>query len=248
MGLKAKLSTLDGLDESLRSLYVERDGAFFLDVEDDPRERALAQERAQRKAATDRVAALEAQIAEIQAKPPAATPAAQAQDDARVKALEEQIAKLVKANEEERNLRTQAELQSLEERHFAAVRKAVQDAGVRDELAGDFVEARLRKLFKLDADRRTFTPLDPANPESPLYGDEYATRLATPQELVKRVLSSDESAKLYLKPSSGPSINGSGHGAQHGGVVLSAADARDPSKYRAAREAAAKAGQEVVIQ
>jgi len=247
MALKAKIKSLEEVDEALRSLYVERDGSFVLDVEDDGRQRALEHERQQRRAATEKLAALEAKLTELEAKPPAETAAGQAQDDARVKALEDQIAKLTKAVEGERELRTKAELQTAEDRHFGEVRKAVQSAGVRDELVGDFIEARIRKLYKLDPEKRAFTPLDPSNPASPLYGDEYAQSLATPEQLVKRVLA-DETAKLYLKPSSGPSISGSGANGQRGGFVLSASDARDPSKYRAAREAATKAGQEIIIQ
>lgn len=51
----------------------------------------------------------------------------------------------------------------------------------------------------------------------------------------------------FAAPSGGGAQGGGGSGRQGGGFVLSRADARDPAKYRAAKEQAAKAGGEVQI-
>lgn len=247
MGLKSKLDSLDGIDESLRALYVERDGKFYLDIEDDGRQRALEHERSQRAEATRKVAELEAKLRELESKPPAETRQEQKQDDDRIAALTKQIEGLTKKLEAADEQARKAKLDAVETRHFDEVRRAALAAGVREELVDDFITARVRSLYKLDEKSERFVPLNPADRESVLYGDEYATKPATHEQLIKAVLA-DKAASLYLKPSGGPDLASGTRGATGSGVVLSASDARDPVKFRMAKEAAAKAGAEVIIQ
>jgi hypothetical protein len=246
MPLKPKIASLEDVDEPLRGLYVERDGSFVLDVEDDGRMRALEHERNQRKAATSRLGELEAELARLREAPAPESKAEAKKEDDRIAALTRQVEALTKAVADKEAEAKKARFQSAEERHFAAVRKAAIDAGVREELADDFTVARLRSRYRFDEATDSFQPIDPAT-GSVIYGDEYATQPATPEQLVKRVLA-DKSAAPYLRPSSGPAIEGgasrsvNGRAVRDGMLVIPKSQATDHRAYVAAKEAAKKQG------
>ena len=73
MALRAVLDNLDGLDPAIHEHYTERDGKFFLDIEDDirrhpkgaPLQAALDRVNREKKALTDKLAELEAKLAEL---------------------------------------------------------------------------------------------------------------------------------------------------------------------------------------
>jgi hypothetical protein len=94
MGLKTVLETLEGVDDAVKSFYVESDGKYVLDVEgvDDHPEvanlrNAFARTKESDKAAREEAKALKAQIAELQQGAPdtAAT-------QAKLTALKDQLA------------------------------------------------------------------------------------------------------------------------------------------------------------
>lgn len=223
MALKSKLDSLESVDEALRPLYVERDGAFHLDVEGDEKSK-VAEFRANNIALAKQRDALAARVAELEAAPkPTPVDPAKPVDDDRIAALVKQVDGLTKQLQTESETARKAKLESIETRHFDEVRRAALGAGVEPELVEDFIVARIRPVYRLDDKAEKFVPLNPADRDAVLYGDEHASRTATPEQLVKAVLG-DKSAARYLRPTNGPDLPGVRTSAAAGAREVKASD------------------------
>ena len=147
MPLKAITDTLDGLDEAVKPLYVERDGKFVLDVEgvDDHPEvanlrNAYARTKEDRERTKSEAAALKAKIAELEKGAPdtAAT-------QAKLTALQEELAA------------KQAEIADWQGKYTAKARdealtSALQAAGIKEPAFLKAAQAMLAGQVKLGED------------------------------------------------------------------------------------------------
>lgn len=259
MALKRKLQSLDEIDESLHSLYREDGDGYVLDVDGedggsgggDALKRALEHERRQRRDATAAKADLEKRLAELEAKlaEDRREPEAPQDNDfksrveAATKPLREQLDKLSKLYEDEKKARRDSEVARKRSETFGKARQ-VASQHVREDLLDDFLAARVERLLQFDDEAGEFVPkrdgeliYDPDNPGRP----------ASIEQVIRQLVE-DKSAAPYRRPSRGVDL---GEGAPANGigahVVISASDARDPQKFQRVREAAQKAGKEVVI-
>lgn len=252
MALKRKIDTLDGLDESLHSLYRENGDGYVLDLEGDDDtalRRALEHERRQRREATEAKRKLEEQLAALESQPATPTQApGESHDDfkARVEAatkpLREQMEQLKKRYEEAENRAKQSEIARKRSDVLTRARQAASQH-VREDLLDDFLAARVERLFDFDEEAGEFVPK--RNGEL-IYDADDPGRPASPEAVIAQILA-DKSAAPYRRPSRGVELGEAGSFAGNSAFVLSPADARDPQKYQRARELAAKQGKEVAI-
>lgn len=259
MALKRKLQSLDEVDESLHSLYREDGDGYVLDLEGDDvgdasaLKRALEHERRQRREATSaktemekRLADLEAKLSDDRREPESSAPQDvdfKSRVEAATKPLREQLDKLSKLYEDEKKARRDSEVARKRSETFGKARQ-VASQHVREDLLDDFLAARVERLLQFDDEAGEFVPkrdgeliYDPDNPGRP----------ASIEQVIRQLVE-DKSAAPYRRPSRGVDL---GEGAPANGigahVVISASDARDPQKFQRVREAAQKAGKEVVI-
>lgn len=188
MALKAKLETLDDLDETTKALYVERDGEYFLDVEDPDQlpdvsglKNAYQAEKTKRQEQGQKLAETQAKLDELEAKP----------KDDRTKADDKEILKLRETLEAERDewktkasdLEKQVYTLSVENQLDAAIR----EAGISEPAFQKAAKRLLSDGVKL-ADGKPVVDTD----MGPLPLAEYVARWA-----------SSEGAAFVSKPSGG---------------------------------------------
>lgn len=251
--MKAVLDTLDELPEELRAvaslIYREDGGKFRLNADDlgDAGRRAIEHERRQRADAIRAREALEAKLAELQAKiesaPAGDGDGAAAKEAERVKrAYDERLksieAKLQAAEEQ----RQQAENKLADSTISDALRAAALELGVPKESVEDLIQLpRFRSPWKLVDGAPV--PLDG---ELPRFDPESPNRTMSAKSYVREYLKDN---KHWLPPSNGGAAPGGPSRATGalGQFTLTAEQAKNVSTYRAAKEAAAKVGAEVQI-
>lgn len=245
----------DVLDRPLREFFVQRDGKFHADFElptgDVERlKRALDSERSLGSSAARERDALKSRAAELEAKlQQITTPSADGElPEALKKQLEpfvkqhsDRIASLEKSIKDEQDRRSKAESSLKQSKIEDVLRAAAVAAGVREEAIPDALN-RTRDGWDMDDQGRIVRKDDQGNPA---YSSDDPTKLLTAREFVGKMIPKE--AAHLLKPSTGANILGANGNTGRGAIVLSEAEARDPQRYRQAREQAAKAGQEVQI-
>jgi hypothetical protein len=263
MALKREYATQDEIPEALRSAYVERDGKFILDLEtggdDSKLKGALEKERKDR-------ANLERMLADIKSKlgdadPAKAREALTALADLEEKALlgelppglqtkvdglvakrTERMAADHKKREEELLGENKTFKTKLEELLIDnAIRAAATKSGVRATAVEDAVLLG-KTVFRL----KDGNPV-PMKGEEILYGKEPNKPMTMEEWLAERATDRAH----WFEPSTGGGATPPGGGTRQGGagtLILTKDKAKDPAAYRAAKEQAAKAGQELVIQ
>lgn len=257
MPLKLTVATLDEVPEALRSAYVEKDGKFFLDAEGiDPEGKqanALKREREARAAAEKAVGDLKKQMEGLDpAKAREALKIIQDLEDKNLLGegkIEELVAKRVeriaaeaktereKLNGENRTLTSKLEELLIDN----AIRAAATKVGVRSTAVEDAVLLG-KTVWKL----KDGVPV-PMRGTEILYGKEANKPMTVDEWISERATDRAH----WFEPHAG----GAGGGATgsttraEGNVVTLARDkAKDPAAYRAAKEQAAKAGVELVLQ
>lgn len=253
MALKAFYASQDEIPDSLREHYVEKDGKFVLDAEgvEDvtglkrslERERKTAQELAARykgidpdkyKAAVEKLEALEDKeliaAGDVEKLLQVRTDRMRQDYDARLAAV---------SGENQTLASKLSELLIDNGIQTAAIKHKVRETAVTDALL------RGRQVFKL-VDGKAI----PHKPDGSVwYGKDGNTPLSA-EEWVGGVLAQD--APHMFEPSTGggtpPGGGSKASGSQGGAYVISKAASQDFRQYAAAKEAAAKAGQELVIQ
>jgi hypothetical protein len=252
--LKAQYESADEIPEGLRDYYVQRDGKFVLDLDAadtappdglrkalDSERRVRAEEERRRKAAESQIAELKAQVeAAAKAKPDrdAAGDDLQRQLGAQKKAYDERLAALERAVQAESERRASAEKRLADKAISDTLRSAAIELGIPSSIVDDVVShPRIAAPWKLSDEG---TPL--------LYdGDQLRYSLKDPSRPMTAAEYLADVAKGYLPPSSGAGARGSSSTPPRGQITLSRSAAKDINAYQRAKEAATKAGQELVI-
>jgi len=257
MALKREIVKLEDVDEALRSLYVEKDGKFVLDMDGgDDTKGALDKERRRAAAAEktlsdlrktleglDPVKAREAlkTLAELEEKGDLAEipEALQTKIDAIVRKRTDRMAtdfqtKLTAAEE-----KVKAQDSQLDELLIdGAIQSAATKAGIRASAVEDAVLYG-RKVFR----RKDGKPV-PMKGEEVLYGKDGKTPL-TPEEWVAE---RSKDRPHWFEPSTGGGTPPGGGARQTGkDVTLTAEQAKDRQVWLTASEQAKKAGGQVLI-
>jgi hypothetical protein len=235
MALKTVLETLDGVPEALRPMYVENDGKFHLDIEDDirshPKVSALSnaynQEKTKRQKANTELAAL---TEKLKVLPEDFDPDeyAQLKASASGQNLDEQIKTLKDQHHKSLEALREKQAKELKERDdkFSALdneidstllrsttKDALLEAGVNpDLLAGAMGIVRNKaKVQRTDkGERQVFAENE--------HGEEVQIK-----DFVKGWLSSAE-GKPYLGTAKGPGGRGNNSGTNGGGSTMTRAD------------------------
>lgn len=185
MALKSILDNLDGLDPSLQEHYTEKDGKFYLDIEDDIRRHpkgaslqvAIDRLKTEKRTLTDKLAEVEAKIAELpdefdaekfaadmdeleelRQKQSGNNPPDEGQRQQQKQLYEQRIANLETKHQNERQ-RLESEKQSLEDQ----IKKIMGDDGLTKALISVGVDkkllpgatALLRRSVKVERDPDT---------------------------------------------------------------------------------------------
>jgi len=216
---------------------------------DDKVRRILEQERSQRRAATKAREEADAKIAELEAKLLAIQqpkePAHSPESASQLAAFQKRIETLETAIRSEQEKRDQAERRLADTRISDALRRAAADIGVVPELIDDvIVLPRVRSPWAVD---EAGEPAILDSDGQPRYSTKDPTRKLTAREFLSEAL---KESRHYFAASAGAGVPGSATGPgrtppQH---YLSREDAKDLNKYRAAKEAAKKAGVELQIE
>lgn len=266
MALKAQVSKDEhaGLPDAIKALYVERNGAFILEVDGLVDRSALEKERDERAKASRAFQELKDKIGDLD---PAAARAALArvQELADKKLLDEgKVDELIQARTDAMRKDHEAQVNGFKtqvterDQRIAALTgtvktlrinseltplalkkgiraEALQDAiarmtiigidGIKWDVEGDAVVAKVGDQIKYGKD-----------PQKPMSFEEGLDLLAT------------TAPHLFGENKGTGASGGAGKGAGPNVFTISDADARDPQKYQAARETAAKAGQTLTIQ
>lgn len=251
----ASKAEVDALPEALRGFYVEKDGKFVLDADFEDvggLKSALQKERTGRET-------LEATLREIRKQLGDADPAKARAAMQKLQELEEKglidagrFEELLKqrterlAAEKDGTIKELTDKLSASDRRLAELvidnelRAVATAKKVRPEAVEDFLR-RGRDVYKLQDGKAI--PVKPdgtvyygKKPNEPMGMDEWADGIVT------------TAPHLFEGSSgSGAANNGGGGGGPKGPHTISAADARDRSKYTAAKAAADKAGQPLTI-
>ena len=244
MALKPVVKSLDGVEEKFHSLYVERDGKFYLDLEGDLHtdddiaglKSALQKERQERKLLEKKAktALTEEEREELESLK-AEKEAAERKTMEKKGEYDKLIKKLQTDHEKEKE-ELAAKLKDEESRTTRLVVKdKIRAAAVKSGVLKDNIEDVItltKNRFRLDGDEIVVLDED---------GELSADSVGTFFEKTFK-----ESRPIYYEPSGGP---GSGANqtqttrtSKQGAVVLSREDAKDTTKYRAAKAEAAEKG------
>lgn len=256
--LKVVLATraeVEALPEAIRALYVEKDGKFVLDADIEDvggLKSALEKEREAGKKLTKELNQLRADLA-------GADPAKAKAALARLQELEDQdliakgevdklVAKRVEALEKAKNADIEARDKTIAGLNGRLsellvdneLRKVAEKRGVIPTAIDDFVE-RGKKLYRIQDGKAV-----PLKGDDVVYSAKKANEPMPMDEWAEGLVSS---APHLFSPSSGSGAGpGGGHrGGGAGAVRLTREQAKDPAQYRAAKEQAAKLGQDVEI-
>jgi len=256
----------DQIPDGLKQFYVAKDGRFVLDVDGDDEApsgdaadvskivRALEHERKQRADAVKERESLRGKVSELeQALKTAAS--LQGSNDSKTSDIgdelkkqllaqksqyDEQIRQLSSKIDEERKGRETAETRLSEGKILDLLREASNKVGIRSEAVFDAIN-RAKPYWRINKDTQEPMPYDG---EMPLYGTKDPTRPMPADEFMERIA---KEAPHLLKPSTGTGAQGSTAAGGQKAYQISRLDAKDPIKYRAARDAADKAGAELKI-
>lgn len=270
--LKAKLESLEGLAEGLEQFYTEQDGAFVINVERvdglglanaDKLERAIKQERK----AKDDALKIVKQIPEgktIEDLLDASTKISELGDLSELDSLDEKLAERTKQLQEKFDTDTARVTEKftndLKARDNAiaalenqlqgeivrgAALKAIGDSGGIPELLLPVVTSSV-KVFK-DDDGKMVAKIIGADGTPRMSSKAGDVNDMTIAEFVNELRDND----VYARAFNGNDADGGGtskpNGAKPGSFTISAQDAKDPTKYRAAKESADKAGKPLAI-
>jgi ElaB/YqjD/DUF883 family membrane-anchored ribosome-binding protein len=258
MTLKRALAAITDVDEALRSLYVEKDGQFVLDVEggDDLKAagtQALANERKARAAAEKALKDLKAQLGDMD--PVKAKEAIRIIAELEEKNLlgegkfEEAVAKRVeriaaegKTREDALNSETKGLRSQLEE---LLIDNGIQAVAIKAGIIPTAVDDAVRYA-------KTIWRLKEGKPV-PMKGDDilYGKEPNQPMTMDEWISERAKDRPHWFGPSSGGGATGSaqnGRAAVGGTITLSREQAKDRAAYLAAKEQAEKAGAQLVIQ
>ncbi len=265
MSLKREYATLDEIPENLRPAYVQKDGKYVLDVEGDggsdpsKMKAALEKERRDREALqktlndlksklgdTDPAKAREAlqQLQDLEEKALLGDlpPNIQAAVDKIVEARVQRQATDFKTREDALNGENGTLKSKLEELQIDnGIRAAAVNAKVLTTAVEDAVLLG-KSVFKLNKDG---VPV-PMNGKEIIYSAKDATKPMSMQEwLADRA----KDRAHWFEPSGGGGTPPAGKGPASNGkaMTITKDEAKDPAAYRAAKEAAAKAGQPLQI-
>lgn len=255
--LKTTLATkaeLDALPEALRGLYVERDGKFLLDADFEDvggLKSALEKERTTRANTEKALADIRKALGDTD--PVKARDALKKLQDLEEKGLIDQgkFEELLRARTERLAADYDAKLKERDDKLTAAekrlaelvidneLRAVATTKKVRASAVDDFLR-RGREVYKLKDGKAV--PL--AADGSVVFGKK-ANEPMSMEEWADSITGS--AAHLFEGSSGGGASNSGGSGGAGGPHTISAADARDRSKYQAAKDAATKAGQTLTI-
>lgn len=256
--LKAVVESLDEVPESLRQFYSEKDGKFVLQMEGAELESEVRGLKSALQKERDAAKQLKAEIAELQSKfkdldPEAARKALEQQQALKEKQLldagkvDEVVAERTAMMRRDFEAQTKALKAALEERDSALTKQAQQlethlidgavsaaalELGARKE-ALELIKLKAKQTFRVKDGR-----LVPVNGEG---GTVYGKDGRSPLSVKEYLEGLKTEASFLFQPSSGGGAK-SGTEVVGGALTLSREDARDPIKYRAAREQAAKLG------
>lgn len=256
MSLKAVLTTLDGVGDDIKKLYVEKDGKFILDVESvagwsledvGSLKSALAKERNSARELKDAIGKLgdvkpddvASMVTELdrlrKAKP----------GDLEAETVKSHIKQLTDKHTKEvttRDERIKSIMSQLERTlKTEAATRAIAEKKASVPLLLPIVERQIRMRELQDGRFVTEIVDDSGNPR--ITSRSGSQDPMTLSELIEEMSKVDTYAPAF--PGSGASGSGSpgsSGGSKNGAYTLSGADARDPAKYRAAKAAAEKAG------
>lgn len=247
----ASKADVDALPEALRGLYIEKDGKFTLDADFEDvggLKSALEKERTNRSATEKALSEIRKQLGD--ADPAKAREALRKLQELEDKGLlaEGKFEELLKqrterlATDYEGKLKDAADKLAASDKRLAELvidnelRAVASRKKVRESAVEDFLE-RGRKVYRLVDGKAVPMKGDEIvfgkKPNEPMSMDEWADSIAP-------------NASHLFEGSGG---GGAGGGGAHksGPHTISAADAKDRSKYLAAQEAATKAGQTLTI-
>ena len=266
MTLKREYATLDEIPEGIRGHYVEKDGKFVLDVEgpgagdgDGKLKGALEKERKDRQALQNMLNDIKSKLGD--ADPAKAREALTALADLEEKALlgelppglQQKVDGLVakrtermaldhKKREEELTGENKTFKTKLEELLIDnAIRTAAGKAGVRQTAIEDAVLLG-KTVFRL----KDGNPV-PMKGEEVLYGKEANKPMTMDEWLAERATDREHWFEPNVGGGAKPPVGGGSRSAGKQ-FILSRDKAKDPAEYRKAKDEAAKAGQELVIQ
>lgn len=265
MALKAKLSKDEhaGLPDAIKELYAASGDAFVLEVEGLVGRDALEAERKARANAARDFQQLKDKIGDLD-------PAAAREALAKVRELSDK--KLLDEGKVDELIKTRTD--AMQQDHLNQVNAFKGQIQEKDERIGSLTGA-VKKL-RISSDLMPLALKKGARPEAlddvvarmtvtgidgikwDVEGEEIVAKIGDQVKYGKdpqRSMSVEEGLDLLLARAGHLFVPSSGAGAsnarQSGGgsaYVISDADAHDPAKYRAAKDAAVKAGQELVIQ
>lgn len=272
MPLKAVVSELESVPEAARALYVERDGVHVLDVEavETGGKRWSLEEVGGLKSALQRERGERERLAKTVAEFGDLTPAKAREALEQVKRfseldpskeLDEKIAAHRRELEERYEKKRRAEIEPLTARlakresqlektlKSGAIRAALLEKGALPEDL-DYLEFHTSRHVEMQEQDEQYVPRVVGSNGSPLISMKVGSVDA---------MGIDELIDFEIRPKyqrhflgenasgSGSSQNNSANTNGSSGYRLSREDAQDPAKYRAAKEAAQKAGAQIVI-
>lgn len=255
MPLKAIVASLDEVPEPLREFYTARDGKFVLDaegVEDvSGLKRSLERERAEKKALQDTVAKyknLDPEKARVALEKLEALEDKELIDAGKVEELLQVRVERMRSDYDQRLAAVTTENQTLSQKlSELVIDSAIQSAAIKHKVRETAVSDALlrgRSVFRLVDGKAVPQKAD----GTVLYGKDGQTPLS-PEEWVGTILVKDAPHLFVESTGGGTPPGGTPRSGMHNGRhVISQEDAKDFTRYAAAKAEASKAGVELVIQ